>query len=444
MNKTILLLLISFLNFVIILFVEVKSNKQHFDLFGPPIVFSIIFLLQYIIPVFLVIFRKSYIDHYYAEFFIYYPISSKSLNEAIIFSSIGFVSFFLGYLFPSLSLSKINKQYRKSKSNLYYAYDANKVRIVVIFYSLISAFLLFFMFKRMGFNNIIMNLSNRLFLLEGSYYFEFSYILLSVNSYLILYVKKRNTLLSIFFLLLSISVAGLFGSRQAVLAPLMIYMLLYNYWVRRLHKKEIFLVLLILAILYISLHMLEELIVLGSVLSNPYGSSNLIDSILNRITAGNLIGIQQLSLIIESIRHINKLFLGKTFSELFVFFIPRRLFPFKPISPAGMLTKKFLPDLYKAGTTLPPTLIGEFYMNFSLLGIVFGMFLFGLLFRIFYRAMVIIGDFKHIFIYSILITFMYAWIRGETFSPTVLALIFYFTGIIGLKISIRRDPLPCE
>ncbi len=435
MNKTILLLLVSFLNFLIVIFAEIKSNKRHLDLFAPPIVFSVIFLLQYIIPIFLIMFKKNYINHYYAEFFIYYPISSNSLNEAIVFSSIGFISFFLGYLFPSLPKTNNHNQYKKV--NLSYISDSYKVKIIITAYSLMSMLLLFFMFKRMGFKNIIMNLSNRLFLLEGSYYFEFSYILLSVNSYLILLIKKRNTFLSIFFILLSILVAGLFGSRQAIIAPLMIYMFLYNYWVRELHKKEIFILLLIVSTLYISLHMLEELIVLGKILSNPYGSSNLIDSVLNRITAGNLIGIQQLSLIIEGVKHTHQLFLGKTFSELFVFFIPRRLFPFKPTSPAGMLTKTFLPDLYRAGTTLPPTLIGEFYMNFSLFGIVFGMFVFGLLYRIFYRAVIAVGDFKHIFVYSILITFMYAWIRGETFSPTVLALIFYFTGIFPLRFVLR-------
>jgi len=78
---------------------------------------------------------------------------------------------------------------------------------------------------------------------------------------------------------------------------------------------------------------------------------------------------------------------GRTYLALLLSPILRIVFPSKPISPAGLLTQTLDPALLKSGTSVPPSLVGELYMNFSVPGILIGMFLFGLFWQILYSYM---------------------------------------------------------
>jgi hypothetical protein len=72
--------------------------------------------------------------------------------------------------------------------------------------------------------------------------------------------------------------------------------------------------------------------------------------------------------------------LGSGFVPAFLFFIPRSIWPDKPIASGGVIT-----DLYYHTTTptnnIPNTIVGEMYMNFGVFGVFFGLLLIGMIVR---------------------------------------------------------------
>ncbi len=73
-------------------------------------------------------------------------------------------------------------------------------------------------------------------------------------------------------------------------------------------------------------------------------------------------------------------FYGETFKSALEIFVPRFLYPDKPDMNIGNWTAQAFGVLlpYDTVTNLSPTYIGEFYMNFGLIGVIVGMFLIGI------------------------------------------------------------------
>ncbi len=65
------------------------------------------------------------------------------------------------------------------------------------------------------------------------------------------------------------------------------------------------------------------------------------------------------------------LLLGSTAIKPFVSFIPRSIFPEKPISISRLFSQKFNLEFYENGGSQPITVFGELYWNFSYLSLVF-------------------------------------------------------------------------
>jgi Putative O-antigen polymerase len=77
--------------------------------------------------------------------------------------------------------------------------------------------------------------------------------------------------------------------------------------------------------------------------------------------------------------------LGSTFEDLLWFYVPRQWWPGKPVSFGYSFAQEFFPgaNLTDAYT---PSMVGELYLNFGVIGVVFGFYLFGLVLRACYEA----------------------------------------------------------
>ena len=102
---------------------------------------------------------------------------------------------------------------------------------------------------------------------------------------------------------------------------------------------------------------------------------------LERFMAGITINYITYEFALESFPKTHDYLYGSGYVTAFVFFIPRSIWPSKPIA-----TGNFVSRLYYKTDNLPNTLglppPGELYVNFGLLGIVIGMFVGGKLVRI--------------------------------------------------------------
>jgi oligosaccharide repeat unit polymerase len=86
-------------------------------------------------------------------------------------------------------------------------------------------------------------------------------------------------------------------------------------------------------------------------------------------------GMEVLSTIIENVPERIPYLYGKSYLWTILNVIPRRYWPEKPGTIGLYLNREFTNS--KAISGVPPSLIGEFYLNYSMLGVIIGCFLFG-------------------------------------------------------------------
>jgi oligosaccharide repeat unit polymerase len=77
--------------------------------------------------------------------------------------------------------------------------------------------------------------------------------------------------------------------------------------------------------------------------------------------------------------------LGSTFEDLLWFYIPRQWWPDKPVSFGYSFAPQFFPGA-SLTASYAPSMVGELYLNFGVLGVVGGFYLFGVVLRVCYEA----------------------------------------------------------
>ena len=77
--------------------------------------------------------------------------------------------------------------------------------------------------------------------------------------------------------------------------------------------------------------------------------------------------------------------LGATFEDLLWFYIPRQWWPDKPVSFAYNFAPEFFPGA-SLTASYAPSMVGELYLNFGLLGVVGGFYVFGIVLRACYES----------------------------------------------------------
>lgn len=100
--------------------------------------------------------------------------------------------------------------------------------------------------------------------------------------------------------------------------------------------------------------------------------------------------------------------------------VPRGLYPGKPPVGTEIFSRAFFPDLLAGGTSIPTSLLGEFYMNFGPLGVIIGCLLAGVALRRLYIRMTRSSSTPLAWMtYACVCGTLFPWVRGDTFGPTV-------------------------
>lgn len=102
-----------------------------------------------------------------------------------------------------------------------------------------------------------------------------------------------------------------------------------------------------------------------------------VNLVLERSVGSQFMQLQNLTVIVDA--HDRDLAAegGRTFLPVFTQLVPRLLYPSKPTTPSGMFALKLRPDLVEAGTTFPPSYLGELYWNAGAPLVFLGMLLLG-------------------------------------------------------------------
>jgi oligosaccharide repeat unit polymerase len=110
--------------------------------------------------------------------------------------------------------------------------------------------------------------------------------------------------------------------------------------------------------------------------------------ILFNLIGGRQVGLESLALVIDHTPE-EPYTLGSELALVAVAWVPRKVWPGKPIISVGKIFyKKFYPAIYHEGTSVAVTLPGEFYWAFGLAGVVMGMLIIGILWRFLFEYLV--------------------------------------------------------
>jgi oligosaccharide repeat unit polymerase len=102
--------------------------------------------------------------------------------------------------------------------------------------------------------------------------------------------------------------------------------------------------------------------------------------------------------------------------------IPRFLWANKPEGIHVETTKIFLPKFAALDTNWPPSIVGELYANFHVIGIVLGMLLFGLLCGKLQVYTMRVNSYYRVLLYSIILFAIFREVRGDFATITSLLL----------------------
>lgn len=137
---------------------------------------------------------------------------------------------------------------------------------------------------------------------------------------------------------------------------------------------------------------------------------------------GNLMQLQTMTVLIDAMPQGLEWQNGKTLLMLGLILLPSVLFPNKPLTAAGIFTGAFWPNMWLLqGTTMPPGIFGEFYMNFGVLGVLVGGLLLGVLWGRLHGAVIYNpkSD-RALGIYALTVASMLHLFRGELASVALL------------------------
>jgi len=106
-------------------------------------------------------------------------------------------------------------------------------------------------------------------------------------------------------------------------------------------------------------------------------------TIQNIVASRDLADITTVAHIVRYIEETGDLRLGETFTNLLTRFIPRALWPNKPLNVGVEVSDLFYDEALgrRNDTGVPPSIIAELFWNFHIAGVIFGMILFGTIIR---------------------------------------------------------------
>jgi oligosaccharide repeat unit polymerase len=123
---------------------------------------------------------------------------------------------------------------------------------------------------------------------------------------------------------------------------------------------------------------------------------------------------------------------GLTFTPIFLKPVPRALIPAKPLGASALFTRQVSPVPYENGFVTTLGGWGEWYLNFSWLGITLGMGLTGAMSSRAYQEMHARNSIAGVLLYSCLLVLLFSWLRSDFNAATTYALYYFIPSVVAL------------
>lgn len=188
------------------------------------------------------------------------------------------------------------------------------------------------------------------------------------------YKKKMITLDYIkllIFTIISLIPSFILGFRSLIVIPLIQIFIAYNYLIKRIKVKTLigYGIIIIIGFIYYGIYREFGLLSVSELIELYNVRPDLILNVFLRIRGSDIF-----SVILRETNSINQLKLGyEIFVESLTVYIPGSIWQYKPIP----LSVQFSQIFFNVGGGVSPTLMGELYWHFGVVGITFYSFVFG-------------------------------------------------------------------
>lgn len=169
------------------------------------------------------------------------------------------------------------------------------------------------------------------------------------------------------------------GSKSALLLPILTFLVLRHYCYRRINWKTIAVLSGVVLVVFAAGYAYRSQ---SSQFSEGVASYYQNPTALLETFVGRFYGTDSFAVALDAVRNGHPLLMGSSFVDFFTWYIPRWLWPGKPVSFAITFGQEFMFNSPGAGEVFySPSLPGEFYLDFGLLGLPIGGILVGWLLR---------------------------------------------------------------
>jgi hypothetical protein len=419
---------------------------RRLDVLSPVVLFTLCVFIGYVAPVpaFL-----AGIDPVSTTWTNVYGDFERSLARALWVTVLGVIGFYLGYggvrdLLPATRLSDAADYFRpwrrKKLQSVSFIYTVGGLGLFAVGVAIIG-----------GPQTLMVGLSDRVSLFAGLNYLVSAINLLLVVS-LVWWVRalcEERLPRPAFWLYTTCALAlAAFQGSKAVLFVFTLTMLIVYHTLRRRVPLARLALLGLLFPLFMAVYAIfvREYVVWGEIRSIEAGDSWPLFLWLLATTefAGNFVQLQALTLVIDRVPDVLDFQGGRTLLAMLSLPVPSAVYPDKYLTAPGVFTLAIDADRWLVGgTTLPPGLIGEMYMNFGAAGVVFGLTMVGGAFGWMRRLMKERGrDPVIVTLHALVVAMMAHYIRGDLVSPTVLLLIFGLPTLVMLRLGLGRRRRP--
>jgi len=352
-------------------------------------------------------------------------------QKAIYYSLVGFVMANIGYY---LFRKKIKNQIKPESNISDFTFKIGICLFLVLCYA--NFFYNVWIFAGGNIFNYLSNVSIRSYEFESSgttIMYNFGFI--AVYLYLYLCLKKNSYTVRFYFVLISIIIIKFSMGRlfQTVSFALSVLVIQYFYHYQVLIKKHYLYIWGLLGLIGLGVFM-YFLRVLSSLAFNNMVNKSFFDQMAEffeleslfkfLIEKGNVPNIPVLMKIIDSWESDIGFYMGKTYLTWLYNVLPSIV---RPVDyQASLVIKNTWYSGLLGGGSVPPTGIGEMYLNFGFFGIVFGMFFFGVLMAYTYNLLNRFNNIWYLMIYSQILVYFFAIYPKAEFDNMSLFYIFPF------------------
>jgi len=415
------------------------------DVLSPMLLFTVYVSIGYLLPISTFL---AGVDPVTTSWTNVYGDFERSLPRALWITIVGVLGFYVGYAVTRDLLPGARRQL----SGHLPRWRSDRLLPLGILYT-VSGLALFTLGVALigGPTELLFGLSSRVTLSTGLNYFFYAINLLLVVS-LVWWVRalSEQRLPSASFWLYTaaaVALAALQGSKVILFVFAFAMILVYHVIRRRVSVAKLALFAVVfLPVVSIYTIYVREYVVLGELRSIEADDDwlSLLSVLVTREFVGNFVQLQALTLIVDRVPDVLEFQNGRTLLAMLTIAVPSSWYPEKYLTAPGVFTLAIDPDRWiREGTTLPPGLIGEMYMNFGMTGVALGLFGFGAAFGWIRRA---VKRRSHdpviVVLYALAVAMMAHYVRGEFVSPTVLLLIFVLPMIVLLGIGLAEQRPP--